>query len=107
MNTSKNKIEITTQKNGTHIITSNGIPFICPFQNSLVLPGQMANTITIQRMPCTTECPFASIETDGETGRPVYWMRCSTHIKSFMADAWDPVNWDEMPDHKIPGMIIK
>jgi hypothetical protein len=53
----------TTKKGqqGEDVLNINGIQSICPFTPALVVGGNLGQTQII-RLPCSTVCPFATLE---------------------------------------------
>lgn len=39
-----------------------GAPFVCPYQNAVTVPGQLANQIMINRPPCSSACALFVME---------------------------------------------
>ena len=59
-------------ENGIKILCRNGSPLICPFKPSLVLPGQMAGQLTIQREPCGSHCAHFHLFINQDQSEEVY-----------------------------------
>jgi len=55
----------TTKKGqqGEDVLNINGIQSICPFTPALVVGGNLGQTQII-RLPCSTVCPFATLENE-------------------------------------------
>lgn len=52
------KIKLQTQADGTHVVIKAGAAALCPFKNSILVPGHIDGQLTIQQFPCTTACPL-------------------------------------------------
>jgi hypothetical protein len=48
---------------GELILTDlQGTPFVCPYQNAVVVPGQLQGQLMINRPPCSSACSLFSME---------------------------------------------
>lgn len=56
----KIKLQLQPQADGTHVVIKAGAAALCPFKNSILVPGQINGQLTIQQFPCTTACPLCS-----------------------------------------------
>jgi hypothetical protein len=46
---------------GNTVIIKDGNQLICPYQQPLALPGQLAGQIQIMRLPCSSLCPMFNL----------------------------------------------
>jgi hypothetical protein len=73
------KNTVKTLQDGSQILLRDGMPMICPFRSSHLIPGKFnSNEIELQRMPCDSHCPHWS--RDKGTAAEVL-LSCSGSIK--------------------------
>jgi hypothetical protein len=60
-----NKYKVQKGQQGEDVLIINGIQSICPFTPALMIGGNLGQT-QILRLPCSTVCPFAHLESDDE-----------------------------------------
>jgi hypothetical protein len=60
-----NNYKVQKGQQGEDVLVINGIQSICPFTPPLMIGGNLGQT-QILRLPCSTVCPFAHIESDDD-----------------------------------------
>jgi hypothetical protein len=60
-----NKYKVQKGQQGEDVLFINGLQSICPFTPALMIGGNLGQT-QILRLPCSTVCPFAHIESDDD-----------------------------------------
>lgn len=73
------KIKLQTQADGTHVVIKAGAAALCPFKNSILVPGHIDGQLTIQQFPCTTACPLCNYN-NSESKLQIH---CGTAVKDF------------------------
>lgn len=73
------KIKLQAQTDGTHVVIKAGAAALCPFKNSILVPGAIDGQLTIQQFPCTTACPLCSYSNKEST----LAISCGTAVVSF------------------------
>ena len=68
-------------RNSEHVLRADGRDCFCPFAPSVIVPGQIAGSGTLMRMPCSSNCPLARLELQGEQLK--YSVSCGHSEKSF------------------------
>jgi len=77
----------TTKKGqqGEDVLNINGMQSICPFTPALVIGGNLGQTQII-RLPCSTVCPFATLENNGQ-----YLINCTGSAEWYEIEKQDIV----------------
>ena len=65
---------------GEFLLTdTKGNPFVCPYQNAVVVPGQLQGQLIINRPPCSSACALFLMETLNEDKIRVTKNCCPQH----------------------------
>ncbi len=78
----------TTKKGqqGEDVLFINEIQSICPFTPALIIGGNLGQTQII-RLPCSTVCPFATLD----YGDTVYRILCKGNSEILNLDTIEPI----------------
>lgn len=97
----KTKNELVPQLDGTLAVKRNGAVLYCPFVPPIVTAGNVRNLsgqpeLTIQRLPCSTGCPFASV--DKSDTNYIYYVGCCSELLDLKCDIiqGSPGQYDEL-----------
>jgi hypothetical protein len=99
----KDKYTIKKDTNNGNVLVKNGIDTFCPYQSAIPVPIQSAMggmSLNLVRMPCSTNCPFASIVSDTEEKNAIYNTSCNGD-KTFILEN----NSEEKKDTPLIKMI--
>ena len=78
------KYTLRKGQNKEDVLEINGIDSVCPFVGGIPMQSNMGG-LQILRMPCTTQCPHATVTSEGE----FYIISCGSEKQKFAIEKND------------------
>lgn len=76
------KYTLKKGQNQEDVLKINGLDSVCPFVGAIAMEGNMGG-LQLLRMPCTTQCPHASVQFQEKSGEVFYNITCGNSYQSF------------------------